>query len=373
MKAPDLDQPLAALLFEHAPCWVAVIDDQHRLVRRNPAFVSTFGPSTGEPCYAVLKDRMAACEPCVAIEALAARAGRSAGGQGTGQGGRQVRYRVHAVPVSASDGEAEHVLLMAVDQTRQGELASELAQAERLASVGLTTSGLAHSIKNILAGLEGGMYLMTSGIEREDELRIAGAWEMVSKYIEQVSALVKNLLRYAKADKPERELVDPESLITEAAELYDSKAAMTDTRIERCVAPGLEPITVDREGLRACLANLMSNALDACAWDPNSDKEHVIQLVVRPGEDGGIVFEVGDNGMGITEENQRKVLRKSFTTKGMRGTGLGLLLTKKVVKEHGGSIRCTSTPGQGTTFAIELPQSGAVIADQQAEAPSADG
>ncbi len=373
MKPPDLDQPLAASLFEHAPCWVAVIDRQHRLVCPNPAFIRTFGPPEGAPCYAVLKDRTVACDPCVAMDALAAGGECRAEEDGTGLGGVALRYRVVAVPVGDSEGEGEHVLLMAVDQTRQYELASELAQAERLAAVGLTTAGLAHSIKNILAGLEGGMYLMTSGIEREDETRIAGAWEMVNKYIEQVSTLVKNLLKYAKADKPEGELVDPASLITEAAELYESKAAMIDIRIERSVAPGIAPIMVDKEGMRACLANLASNALDACAWDPGTDKDHVIELVVRSGEDDSVVFEVTDNGMGITEENRTKVLSSSFTTKGMRGTGLGLLLTKKVVKEHGGTIRCSSTLGQGTRFVIELPRSPAALPDGEAVTPAAEG
>ncbi len=359
MTVTDLDPQQAALLFEHLPCWVAVIDERHRLSCLNPAFVEAFGARAGEPCYAVMKNRGAACEDCVALQALAARDPRAAEEEGRGTGGDELRYQVRAVPLARGEGEPGQVLLIAVDQTRQSELASELAQAERLASVGLTTAGLAHSIKNILAGLEGGMYLMTSGIEREDEKRIAGAWEMVNKYIEQVSSLVKNLLRYAKADQPIVELVDPAKLVRETAELYESKAAMSDIRIDVDLEADLPSITVDKEGMRACLANLASNALDACAWDPTAsdeDADHVIRLVARSGADESLIFQVSDNGMGISEENMAKVLRSSFTTKGMRGTGLGLLLTQKVVKEHGGTIQCRSEVGKGTSFTIELPR-----------------
>lgn len=355
MSFPDLDPRLQALTEEHCPAWLLVIDRQYSIVFANRAFAKAFGESIATPCYELLKGRESPCEPCVAAEAIAAEAPRSADEQGVAADGRPRRYRVQAVPF-ASDGSAvERIFLWAIDDTRAAELAEQLGQAERLASVGLTTAGLAHAIKNILAGLEGGMYMMTSGLEREDTRRIAGAWEMVEKYIEQVSSLVQNMLSYAKAERPERETVAPADLIDEMLELYQSRASMIGIVLERDVADSLPPVVIDRKGMHGCLANLVANALDACAWDPSSDKEHAIQLRAQPRHGGGVAFEIADNGMGIRQENQRKLLRAMFTTKGIRGTGLGLLLTKKVVEEHDGTLSFVSTPGEGTTFRIELP------------------
>ncbi|MFH1132338.1 MAG: HAMP domain-containing sensor histidine kinase, partial [Pseudomonadota bacterium] len=119
----------------------------------------------------------------------------------------------------------------------------------------------------------------------------------------------------------------------------------------------LPDLYVDPEAIQACLSNLISNAIDACVWDPSDKKDHRILVTTHRAQNGNIVFEVSDNGMGIPKENQEKVLSSFFTTKGIRGTGLGLLLTKKAVEEHGGKISFTSTSGKGTCFRIELPAS----------------
>jgi signal transduction histidine kinase len=102
------------------------------------------------------------------------------------------------------------------------------------------------------------------------------------------------------------------------------------------------------------VANLVANAIDACAWDPDLEKQHAVEICAAP-QAGGACIEVRDNGMGISPENQRKILQASFTTKGMRGTGLGLLLAKRALQDHGGRIEFESRPGQGSVFRVELP------------------
>jgi len=236
------------------------------------------------------------------------------------------------------------------------ELEAQLEQAERLASVGLTMAGMAHTIKNILGGLEGGVYVLDSGLEKGDQERITGGWEMVKAHIGQVSVLVQNLLRYSRAEDPTLEPVAPADLVRDVAALYESKADLVGVALETDVAPDLPALIMDREGMHASLTNLVANALDACMWDPDAgDKEMGITITARPRAGGGVTFRVRDTGTGISEEDQPRVLSAFFTTKGMRGTGLGLLLTKKTVKAHGGEISFETTPGQGTTFQIALP------------------
>jgi signal transduction histidine kinase len=262
-----------------------------------------------------------------------------------------------SVPILDSAGGVELVLQIAEDLSPRRQLEQELAQAERLASVGFTTAGLAHTIKNILAGLEGGIYVINSGFDQENDERVQGGWAMVQSYIEQVTALVRNLLSYAKDQPPRREPVQPAELVDRVIRLYDDKAALLGIDLERNVAEDLPTLMGDPEMLHACLTNLVSNAMDACCWDPDADKQHIITVSAksRPQQEGGVIFEVTDNGMGIPTEHQHKILRAHYTSKGMRGTGLGLLLTQKTVKDHNGEIGFSSEPGRGTTFHIELP------------------
>ncbi len=355
MPGSKPDKQLLALLYEHAPCFVATVDPHYRIVATNSAFTEVFGFASGQLCHRVYKQRDQPCCPCTAREVFESGLEQHSEQSGRTKTGDEIRFRLHCIPLVEKKNGIPRVLQIGVDTTRVTALEEQLQQAERLASVGLTTAGLAHTIKNILAGLQGATYLVSSALEKDDQQRLRGGWEMVDKYIEQVSVLVKNLLRYAKATEPQRQRVDPAELLQDVVQLFASKAEMIgidldmDTKVEAPIC------WVDRDALHACLSNLVTNALDACAWDPNTDKQHCVMVRAEPLPDGGMAFVVSDNGMGISEDNQRKILNTSFTTKGIRGTGLGLLLTKKAVREHGGHVEFSSTQGQGTTFRLCLP------------------
>ena len=354
MDPKDLKTKVGSAVFDSAPCIMAVVDTEHRLVLANTIFESLFGNREGELCYAVIKGRDDPCEDCVAAAALEDGERHRSVETGISRDDRTITYEVEASRCGGAND--PHALLVALDTTHVGELEHQLQQSERLATIGLTTAGLAHSIKSILAGLEGGIYVVNSGIKRTDMDRIESGWDMVQRYIERVGSLVRNLLRYAKAQEPHRELVDPGELVEQTVELFVDKAELMNIQLEADVGEGIPSLWLDREGMRGCLANLLSNALDACVWDPDTEKEHTILVAARAREDGGVFFEIKDNGMGISKENQTKILVASFTTKGIRGTGLGLLLTQKAVAEHGGTVSFDSTHGEGTTFVIELPE-----------------
>lgn len=356
MDPPELRTHLGLTVFDNAPCLVAVVDSDYRIVLANETFRHAFGDRAGEPCYAVYKGRDQICDDCSVSRTFADGRQRLSEEEGVDQEGELLRYQVSIYPIfEARSEDVAYALQMSLDTTRTMELERGLEQAERLANVGLTVGGLAHTVKNILAGLDGGMYMVDSGLEKEDLDRIKGGWGMVQKYVDQVSSLVHNLLRYARAERPAPKETAPRRLVEEVIELYASKAGLAGIELTGQVEESLPSLLVDPDAMSASLANLVANALDACMWDPDTEREHRISVSARRGDTGNVHFEVRDNGMGIEEENQRKVLSALFTTKGMSGTGLGLLLTKKAVEQHGGAVGFTSTPGQGTTFWIEIP------------------
>jgi two-component system NtrC family sensor kinase len=102
--------------------------------------------------------------------------------------------------------------------------------------------------------------------------------------------------------------------------------------------------------------NLVTNAIDACIFDPDVDKDHRVTVVTDMEDAGTVRFEVKDNGCGMTDEVRSKLFSSFFSTKGVKGTGLGLLVTAKLVEEHKGSIDVVSTEGEGTTFILRFPE-----------------
>ena len=112
---------------------------------------------------------------------------------------------------------------------------------------------------------------------------------------------------------------------------------------------------MDTQTIHRSLLNLITNAMDACLDDPNTDKNFTISIKTYLGQNNLFCVDVKDNGRGMNDETQEKLFTSFFSTKGGRGTGLGLLLTKKLIEEHRGTINVKTNLGKGTTFTIKLP------------------
>jgi signal transduction histidine kinase len=233
-------------------------------------------------------------------------------------------------------------------------LENEKLENERLAAVGQTVAQLAHGIKNILTGLRGGMYAIKSGMKSGSEERTTKGWEMLDRNVERITTLVKGFLSFSKKHVPVMEPVNPRELAWEIFSLYHAAAKKDDVTLLFEADDETPEANMEASGIHTCLANLVSNAIDACKT--SKKKGCAVSLRVREG-DGTIVFEVEDTGCGMEAEVKEKVFTSFFTTKGLGGTGLGLLVTKKIVREHGGRIEVESEPEEGSCFRIEIPRS----------------
>ncbi|MDH4267214.1 MAG: PAS domain S-box protein [Deltaproteobacteria bacterium] len=241
------------------------------------------------------------------------------------------------------------------DQRPLKGLEREKLQAERLAAVGQTLAGLAHGIKNMITGLEGGVFAIKKGEREEDHSCQQKGLEMIERNVEKISTLVKDLLSYSKKRVPELEWIRPNDLLEEVCTLFREKARQSQIQLALETDPKLGVAFLEPKGIDICLTNLLSNAIDACLADPKKE-HHQIFLRTRKHEDESLSFEVADNGIGMTEEVRKKLFTCFFSTKGAGGTGLGLFVTQKIIQEMGGSISVETNPGQGSRFCINLPQ-----------------
>ena len=224
-------------------------------------------------------------------------------------------------------------------------------QAERLAAIGETTAALSHSIKNILQALRGGADVVEMGLRGTNLTQAAKGWRIVDRNLDKIYNLTLNLLAYSRPREPKLEMVNPKSLINECLELIATAANEKGAMVVADVDETMPAVPLDPSGMHQVLMNLLSNALDAV-----SPRSGLIQVFCRyDGENKETTIEVVDNGSGVPPSMMQHMFQLFHSTKGNRGTGLGLAVAKKIVDEHEGSIAVRSMPDEGTTFTIRLP------------------
>ncbi len=238
-------------------------------------------------------------------------------------------------------------------------LEKELIRSERLAAIGQTVAGLAHYIKNILSGLKGGSYVVNVGLDKNDIGKLKAGWAMMERNVNRVSELVMDLLTYSRERGPELRNCLINGIAADVCDLMDERARQNRIEIIREFDPSVGEVHMGADAVHRALLNLVSNAIDACIADLSADK--IWQVLVKTVRERNNVmrFEVIDNGCGMSEETSKNLFTSFFSTKGEKGTGLGLLVTRKIVEEQGGTIKVTSQLGKGSAFIIRMPYSKA--------------
>ncbi len=272
----------------------------------------------------------------------------------TSKGGENIPVRFSGTILLESDRPVGTVAFFQ-DLREIKRLEKELLKSERLAAIGQTVAGLAHGIKNILHGLKGGSYLVDIGIKKDESEKLKKGWEMIKRNIGRTSNLVMDLLSYSKERQPEIETCSPNQIADDVCALLQDKARENNIKLVKDFDDSIGEVLMDPNSVHEVLLNLMSNAVDACLFDENTGKNFQVDLKTTHEKDNVIKFEISDNGVGMDEEVIRKLFTSFFSTKGHRGTGLGLLVTRKLIEEHNGSIDVHSQPGKGTTFIVRMP------------------
>jgi signal transduction histidine kinase len=240
-------------------------------------------------------------------------------------------------------------------EKRVQQKAQQLIETERLAAVGQTITDLSQSITRISGGLEQGLVILGQGIESDRKQSVQDGWKMVKGNVDKIHNLSLDLLHYGKYAVVNYELCDPGLPVTEVVEKMQPRARKNHVELRAELSPGLKKYYFDPDGLLCCLENLVTNAIDACLAQDKS--EAVKEVIVRTAKGAGrmVEYRVTDNGMGMPQKVRRKIFRSFFTTKDPCGTGIGLMMTKMIVDQHGGQIDVQSRKGTGTEVVIRLP------------------
>ena len=231
------------------------------------------------------------------------------------------------------------------------ELHRQVVKNERMAAMGETVAGLSHCIKNILQGVKSGSYMVDKGLETENMDRVDRGWQVVKKKNDFMEALVWDLLTLSKPREPAYESASLNDLCAEICEIGSQREDGEAVEVTFNPDTAMPPVELDAKGIRRCLLNLVTNAVDACA---ESGGEVTVEThFAADGHQAHV--SIRDNGCGMSEETLAKLFAVFFSTKGSKGTGLGLPVTKKIVEEHGGILDVASREGEGTTFTVRLP------------------
>ena len=313
-------------LFEEAPCYISVQDRDLRLDSLNRRFKEDFGDEVGRYCYEVYKHRDEPCLECPVARTFADGTSHRSEEVVTCMSGDQRNVLVHTAPIRSSSGEITQVMEMSTNIT-------EIRQLEnRLTSLGLLIGSVSHGVKGLLTAIDGGMYLVNSGLAKEDRVRVEQGWAIVQRNMRRVRSMMLDILYYSRGRELEYETFNAVELAEDLWSIVAHRAEELGVSLEREFQVAAGAMEADRTALRTVMVNVLENALDACRLDKKASA-HVVWLGVRSGPGDTVEFEVRDDGIGMDRETREMMFTIFFTSKGKEGTGLGMY-DKQTIKKR---------------------------------------
>ncbi len=276
-------------------------------------------------------------------------------------------------PVESGAFDERHLrLLQAVGShlgllLRHGELVGATVARERLAAMGETVASLSHSIKNILQALRGGADAVELALSRGDLAMAREGWPILGRNLDRIFSLTQNMLAYAKERALDLLQQNLNEIAREIAQLLAPAAQRKRVKLILELDDGMPPIVIDPDAVHQAIMNLVSNALDAV-------EERVGQVTIRTHFDAATSIAeiaVTDNGEGIPVALRERLFEPFASSKGQRGTGLGLAVSRKIAAQHGGSVELVATGPSGTTMALRLPDRGPIEDADRTSFPAA--
>jgi signal transduction histidine kinase/CheY-like chemotaxis protein len=340
------------LLFDAVPCYVAVLDREMRFTANNRRFIDEFGDQTGVAFRDVFNIDPEKLKSTPMRKTF--HDGEPHHGEMTlpAASGRRYQTMVWTSPILSAAGKLLQVLLIFIDTSQIQALKSNLS------FLGLMIASISHSVKGVLSGLDAGVYTLDKAIIRRDENRIHEGLDLVKHMAERIRKITLDILSYAKERELNCGLIDLHHFARDVIETVRPRFERLGIRLECDDAKGTGTFTADAGLLKAAMVNFLENAVDACVADSKERTEQRVVLKCESNPDA-IGMSVEDNGLGMTSEQLKRLFTVFYSTKGIKGTGLGLFIADQIIRQHGGDIVVESSLGQGSRFCVRLPRSPA--------------
>ena len=268
--------------------------------------------------------------------------------------GLEARVQVRSDDDIGRLGEAFNALLSKLERARRRVERyhyEQMKRADRLASIGEMAAGIAHEIKNPLAGIAGVIQVLKKDIPASDARR--PVLDEVLSQVERMDKAVRNLLSFARPPEPRMTLADVNELIGRLLDFLEPQFAKNAIVTERKFFPAIPWLVLDPDLMQQALLNITLNAIKAMPEGGTFTVETRVDAASE-GRAASVRIILTDTGQGISAENVGRIFSPFFTTR-QQGTGLGLSITQRIVEQHGGEISVQSAPGAGATFTVSLP------------------
>jgi signal transduction histidine kinase len=329
------------------PCYLSIQNRAMTILFANENFRKDFGDGMGKPCHRVYKGSSEICSTCPVVESFEDKQVHISEENVQLSDGEVTQLIVYSVPVLDMLGNVEAVMEMSTNITGVKKAQQELT------FLGQSFAVLSHDMKNMLEGLHGGSYVIEEGL-KDGDIALAGrGWEIVKRNIAEISNISQNILYSAKKRDIKCHRVSPGEILRDVVNLFREKAGTMKITLDYFSDPMLPSVNLDPPSMRRVLSNLIWNALEACKLDKSKDF-HSVMVRADFHDQFCCRFEVEDNGIGMDENTMEKMFKEFYSDKGSDGTGLGLFVANKIVREHNGKIEVLSSPGKGSTFRVIL-------------------
>ena len=225
---------------------------------------------------------------------------------------------------------------------------------DNLSNLGLMVGSISHGIKGLLTGLDGGLYLLASGVKNDDLMKVKEGGDILKMMVERIRRMVSDILFYAKERNLRRDDVDILTFANDVIRVVEPKSKTLNIALVKDFDISVNKIHIDAGFIHSALINILENAIDACIKNDHNKKHKIVFSVKN--DKKHLFFIVSDNGIGMDAETRDNLFTLFYSSKGREGTGLGLFLSNKIIAQHGGSISVDSVQGQGSRFTIKLPK-----------------
>lgn len=348
-------------MFDHLPMGIYIVDKDYQLlaVNQNRAFQINQAPLVleNQTCYQVLFNRFEPCRDCrikeTFLEGASTQRTEKRNPSETSQDTDRrmdegIEWEINTYPIFDEQGVVTTSIVLEQDVTEKYLLENILARSEKLAVIGQLAAGVAHEINNPLTAIIANAQILHRELPADSDLQ--ESVDLISRAGARAAQVVRNLLDFARKEDFHLGLTDVNETVEKALELIRHEIMSRAIQLKFNPEPSLPSILASEDLLQSVWLNLLLNAIDALDKKPATLK---IQTKIVGTE---IIVSITDNGKGIPPERLTRIFEPFYTTKAPgRGTGLGLSVSHRIVKQHGGTIRVESKVGSGSIFTVILP------------------